>query len=128
MGKITYTIDERKKIINTICAGDISLEEFKVHVNSLLHDPKFQSDMDSITDIRDADLDNSFLTFSSLRDHLRMGEAIRGKFKWAIIINSQKDPSAIKLFQTLLQDGIFLLKLFTNKNEAERWICKKSDS
>ncbi len=126
MGKIIYTIDEKKRIVNTKCTGEITLEELKDHADSVIHDPRFQKGMNSISDIRDADLEYSFSTFSSFRDHIRPLEQIRNKFKWTIIINTQKSPDAIELFQTIAADGMFSIKLFENRNEAENWISSKS--
>lgn len=128
MGNIVYTIDKKNRIVNSKCTGNLTLEELKAHAISVVHDQKFEKGMNSISDFRDADLENSFLALSAFRNYVRPYEQRRDKFKWALIINTQKDPSAIGLFQTLLQDGIFTLKLFTNKNDAENWILNKSNS
>jgi hypothetical protein len=127
MGNLVYSIDKKNRIINTKCTGNLTLEELKAHATTVVQDQKFQKGMNSISDFRDADLEHSFLALSAFREYLRPYEQKRDKFKWALIVNTQKGPSAISLFQTLLQDGIFTMKLFTNRNDAESWILNKSD-
>ena len=61
---------------------------------------------------------------SAFRKHLNGIEQIRGKFKWAIIVNIYEIQSGVKLFKTLASDGEFSIKLFENKDQAERWINK----
>jgi len=123
MGKISYTINEEKRIVYTKCTGELTLEDLKKHASSVIMDPNFHPDMNSISDTRETELENSFLTLFAFRDHLRNIEHVRGGFKWAIIINA-KSPDAIELFKALASDGVFSIKLFENRNEAEKWISK----
>ena len=122
MGEITYRIDEEREIIFSRCVGKITLDDLINHVNTIIFDPKFRRGMNSISDISDCELEGSFSILSSFLEHLKKMENLRGKFKWAVIVNVQKRLDGIQLFKTLANEGKFLVKLFEDKDEAEKWI------
>ena len=126
MGKIFFKIDEKRGIVNTTCTGKISLDDLREHTLAVVYDPKFRKGMNTITDIREADFNYSFFTSKSFRDYIRDYEESRGEFKWAIIIDMQKNHSPVQLFHDLAKDGLFSIKLFENRDDAEKWICSKT--
>lgn len=125
MGQLFYNIDKKTKLIYTKCRGRLTLEDLIEHSMRVTCDPQFQQGMNGISDIREAEIENSFQMLFRFYNHIKKYGPIGGKINWAIIVGAKK-PDSAKLFQTLASDGNSFIELFGNKDEAEKWISKRN--
>ena len=122
MEKITYHIDDEKKIIFTRIKGEIDLSTLLNHMTKVENDKKFIKGFNSLVDFEEAFLNMSLGEIPRLRHHLKEKEKIRGSCKWAVLINSQTLFNFISMVIPELKLSKIKIKLFKNKQNALEWL------
>ncbi len=122
MGRISYTVDEEDGILDATYTGEITLDDLHAHADAIALDQRFRRSMGCIADIRGACLEDNFETLSAFWDHIRPPELVRGRPKWAVVVDRTTSRDAIELLGEFAEGGPFSMRLFGNRTEANAWI------
>jgi hypothetical protein len=122
MGKISYSIDTGKNVIYTKVYGNINLKDVENHIQTIQADPNYKNNLQSISDITEAELELSFIKIHGFVNLIKSYAETRQHYKWAFVVGNLHDLGAIKMFIHLIDSGRFTIEFFITKEEAENWI------
>jgi hypothetical protein len=121
---ITYDIEGQKNLVRTKIEGTLTLQDLRVHMESVLADPRYHQGMNTIVDLNDARLDIAMRNMPLLARFLRSQEAVRRKGRWAVV----QKQSTVKLILDLAIATIPLktisLKAFDDERPVIQWLEK----
>lgn len=114
-----YSIDLNKNTVSCDFSGDLSAEKLIEEIQGIRNDPDFHKSLNTIADIRKANLSKDFLEMNAIAGFVKITSQDRGDFKLALI-TEQSDTISADLYKVLSKDGH--VQVFFNEQEAEAWI------
>jgi hypothetical protein len=122
-----YCIDPEKNLVLTKYRGDMTISEQIQFLNILFSDPCFQSGMDSISDLTEANYDWQLSEIDQLRSYVQMNRSRIGNCKWALISRGGITAGNARVFQILneVSGSSVDVRLFQKTDEAWVWLGRK---
>jgi len=122
--EIRSTIMKDKNLRTHTVSGVLAVDQLLKHLRGIYASPDFQSDMDVLWDLRDADFSAiSSADVESVRDLVKDHWGLSGKSKAALIVSGDQDFGMSRMYE-ILMDQVTENKVmvFRDRKEAYKWI------
>ena len=116
---MNYSIDLNKNIIYCDFTGDLTVDILIENIKAIRNDPKFHININTISDLRQADLSQDFLEMKKLSNFIIETSSERGNFKLALIV-SHTSIGGAGLYKILSKENS--VKMCFTMEEAEAWV------
>jgi hypothetical protein len=119
---VTYFIDTAKKLIHTVCAGPVCLEDVVDHFSALKNDPACVGSLNVLLDVSAVD---SVPESNQLRVVGSQIAAIRPKVQFqlcAIIAERDAMYGMMMVFRVFAERWFREIRVFRKVTEAEAWL------
>jgi hypothetical protein len=120
---VTYRLDSGKGVIETRCAGAVTLDEVLRHFRDLEGDPALPARLDVLLDLEQltsvpesGQLRRVTLEMERLKEQLRFGAC-------AIVASRDVLFGMSRMFEVFASDLFALTHVFRKREEAERWLA-----
>lgn len=121
---VETAIDIQTGVLMRTVRGAISFEEFTRVIEETLVHPDFRPGMDSIWDLRQADLTN--LTREDMRrivEYIERQDETRGTgYKAALVVSREVDYGFTRMYKTYADGLPVRLDIFRSLEEARAWL------
>lgn len=120
-----YTIDPRDMIIYALFKGAINSDEMIAHMQRVEADPKFKYGMNTLADLRDADINMNYDTMDKIREYwVSDFFKKRGPVKLACLISDKQDAVVLDTLNVMqkVPGGRLDLRIFTDRKNALEWL------
>ncbi len=119
---ITYSIDEKNKIITETWSDNITLEEYKNSKLREFSDPKYKPDFDIITDLSKLTTGIDDKVKEGIIDFLKTNtDKIKAK-KNAVVANNPQKVASTLFFDNKYINRQISISIFSTVDAAKKWI------
>ena len=123
---VTYHLDQRERLVYLTVAGDASYNEWEASMLAILADPSYRPGFGFLIDRRDATAPASdYIRRVIAFNRAHRGELSRGRR--AVVVGSVADFGMGRMAEILGEDLPFPMRVFTNFDEALRWLLGQPD-
>lgn len=122
---VTYTIDQRERLIRTQCTGHVTLAEVVAHFQELAADPACPNFLDVLLDLRTID---SLPLIGQLEAVTRAVRKVQSKVRFglcAIVVERDAVFGVFRMFEVIAQDYFTAIRVFRAAPEAEAWLASQ---
>jgi hypothetical protein len=108
---ITYTVDKERNVVMVTWQGDVTAEDYRAHLRTMLQDPDALSAGRSLIDLREANLVLHGAELNAVRE-VEAGPRLAGRqWRSAVLVGSTANYGLARQYQILSQsedtDGLF---------------------
>ena len=123
--EITTKIDNKRGIRIHTVSGCLSKDELFSGLNEIYSRPDFQSNMNVLWDLRNADSKSVVMSdVVKTRDFVEQQWDENATIRIAFVVKTEMDLTLSAMFETLLQGKIkFQTKSFREMEESIDWLC-----
>ena len=125
----TYTIDGTVGLVRVQCEGSFTIDEMIAHSLRVNEDPDFVPGMNTLSDLREAQLVDEVAAVRNYLDHTRELETFRGACRWACLVADLSARNLIWSFDLLLKErgSAIEAKGFLEEDEALAWLSESKE-
>jgi hypothetical protein len=119
---ITYQIDAERRLIRTVAAGDVTLEEVLGHLRDVEADPGLPADANGLADLREC---TSLLTTEQVVSIEPALRRLGGKMRLgacALVASRDALYGMLRMFEMLSESQFAAIRVFRRLDEAEAWL------
>jgi hypothetical protein len=118
------TIDLQKGIVFSRYSGYIRAKELIEHIKTLRKDPEFHGGLNTIADIRYAELPENYTEIMSLVNFIKSSLEERGEFRLALIITRESTSRTAIVYEAMAEENH--VRLCYDMAEAEAWVMQRA--
>jgi len=120
---ITYTVDQEQSVVLVTWRGDVTGEDYRAHLRTMLQDPDALRAGRSLTDLRQANVLVHGAELNAILDAEALPRLAGRQWKTAVLVSSTVNFGVARQYQILAEsestDGVF-----RDYAEALAWLLK----
>jgi hypothetical protein len=120
---ITYTVDKEQNVVLVTWRGDVTGDDYRAHLRTMLQDPDALRAGRSLTDLREANVLVHGAELNAILDAEALPRLAGRQWKTAVLVSSTVNFGVARQYQLLAQsentDGVF-----RDYAEALDWLLK----
>ncbi len=122
MATMNYSLDLENNYTLAEFIGELSTDEFITHIATMRKHPDFKPSLNSIADLRKADMKHHFSEASTLTDFIRDTHDFRGHFKLALIVGDKSiDWASLLMTLCNIVGSPVTINSFKSMRAATEW-------
>lgn len=123
-----YEIDPAQNLVYVMYDGVVTVQELTAFVKTIVSDPLWRKDMNSLSDLTKGIFDWSLYEIDTYRKFVLQNRDQVGQSRWAVITAGGPTDHTARIFTLLYAeyDKTIVLKIFTNRKDALEWLAEVS--
>lgn len=126
---IEYEIDTEAGLVRVHCRGSFTIDQMIQHSQRVNRDPRFVAGMNTLTDLREAELVDEVQAIRRYVDHAAELEKLRGSCRWACLVADEAARDLIWSFNLVARsNGVSIeTRAFLEEASALAWLMEPED-
>ena len=125
---INYAFNKNNNIFETEFSGMIEPKDILAYMDDVNHNKELPQILNVIIDVRTADFNFEPIAIQNIvRANFRMNKSFK-MINNAILANNIDDPALTMFYHYSMGSNNYLVKIFTDKLKAEKWLKKSVTS